>query len=112
MQELDNLVDLIMTCLSHPAAADQTFLVSDCEDLSTADFLRRMGTALGHPARLFYVSPLILKFDAQLVNKPGIYKRLCDSLQVDIAKTRRLLDWIPPVSIDEVLRHAAEGLKA
>jgi nucleoside-diphosphate-sugar epimerase len=113
---LDNLVDLIMTCLSHPVAADQTFLVSDCEDLSTADLLRRMGTALGHPARLFYVQfyvpPSILKFGAQLVNKPGIYKRLCDSLQVDIAKTRRLLDWTPPVSVDEGLRRAAEGFRA
>ncbi len=109
---LYNLADLIVTCLSHPASANQNFLVSDDEDLSTADLLRRMGTALGHPARLFYVPPSVLKFGAQLVNKPGIYKRLCGSLQLDIAKTRRLLDWIPPVSFDKGLRHAAERLKA
>lgn len=108
---LENLVDLIMTCLSHPAAANQTFLVSDGDDLSTASLLRRMGAALGHPARLFYVPPSLLKLGAQVVNKPGIYQRLCGSLQLDITKTRRLLDWSPPVSVDEGLRRAAEGFR-
>jgi len=109
---LENLVDLIMTCLSHPAAANQTFLVSDGEDLSTASLLRRMGAALGHPARLFYVTPSLLKLGAQVVNKPGIYQRLCGSLQLDIAKTRQVLGWTPPVSVDEGLRRAAEGFRA
>lgn len=109
---LDNLVDLIMTCLSHPAAANQTFLVSDGEDLSTADLLRRMGTALGYPARFVYVPLSMLKLGARLVNKPGIYQRLCGSLQLDIANTRRLLGWSPPVSVDEGLRRAAEGFRA
>ncbi len=109
---LDNLVDLIMTCLCHPAAAHQTFLVSDDEDLSTAGLLRRMGAALDHPARLFYVPPSMLKLGAQAVNQPGIYQRLCGSLQLDITKTRRLLDWTPPVSVDEGLRRAAKGFRA
>ncbi len=109
---LDNLVDLIVTCLTHLSAANQTFLVSDGEDLSTADLLRRMGAALGHPARLFYMPPSMLKLGSQLVNKPGIYQRLCSSLQLDVAKTRQLLGWIPPVSVDEGLRRAAEGFRA
>jgi nucleoside-diphosphate-sugar epimerase len=109
---LDNLVDLIMTCLSHPAAANQTFLVSDGEDLSTAQLLKRMGAAIGHPASLFYVPPSMLKLGAQVVNKPGIYQRLCGSLQLDIAKTRQLLGWTAPVSVDDGLRRAAEGLRA
>jgi nucleoside-diphosphate-sugar epimerase len=106
---LDNLVDLIMTCLSHPAAPNQTFLVSDGEDLSTADLLERMGAAMGKPARLFYLPPALLKLGATGLNKPGIYQRLCGSLQLDIAKTRQLLGWAPPVSVDEGLRRAAEG---
>ena len=106
---LDNLVDLIVTCLNHPAAANQTFLVSDGEDLSTAQLLKRMGAAMGHPARLFYVPPALLKLGATVLNKPGIYQRLCGSLQLDIAKTRQLLGWTPPVSVDEGLRRAAEG---
>lgn len=108
---LDNLVDLIMTCLHHPAAANQTFLVSDGEDLSTAQLLKRMGAAMGHPARLFYVPPALLKLGATVLNKPGIYQRLCGSLQLDIAKTRQLLGWTPPVSVDEGLRRAAEGFR-
>lgn len=106
---LDNLVDLIVTCLNHPAAANQTFLVSDGEDLSTAQLLKRTGTAMGHPARLFYAPPALLKLGATVLNKPGIYQRLCGSLQLDIAKTRQLLGWTPPVSVDEGLRRVAEG---
>lgn len=109
---VDNLVDLIMTCLNHPAAANQTFLVSDGEDLSTADLLKRMGMALGRPARLFYMPPALLKLGATALNKPGIYQRLCESLQLDITKTRQLLCWIPPVPVDEGLRRAADGFRA
>ncbi len=109
---LDNLVDLIMTCLSHPAAANQTFLVSDGEDLSTAELLKRMGAAMEQPARLFYIPHSVLKLGAQVVNKPSIYQRLCSSLQLDIVKTRQLLCWTPPVSVDEGLRRAAEGFRA
>ena len=108
---LDNLVDLIVTCLNHPAAANQTFLVSDGEDLSTAQLLKRMGAAMGQPARLFYLPPTLLKLGASMLRSPGIYQRLCGSLQVDIAKTRQLLGWTPPVSVDEGLRRASQGFR-
>ena len=97
---LDNLVDLIITCLTHPAAANQTFLVSDGEDLSTTQLLRRMGVALGKPARLIPVPVSILKLGAALVGKPELAQRLCGSLQVDMSKTRELLGWTPPLSVD------------
>lgn len=106
---LDNLVDLILTCLNHPAAANQTFLVSDGEDLSTVQLLKRMGAAMNNPTRLFYLPPALLKLVAFSLNKPAIHQRLCGSLQVDIAQTRHVLDWTPPVSVDEGLRRAAEG---
>lgn len=108
---LDNLVDLIVKCLSHPAAANETFLVSDGEDLSAAQLLKRMGAAMGKPARLFYMPPTLLRLGATVFNKLGIYQRLCGSLQLDIAKTRQLLGWTPPVSVDEGLRRAAEGFR-
>ncbi len=108
---MDNLVDLIVTCLNYPAAADQTFLVSDGEDLSTVQLLKRMGAAMGQPARLFYLPPAFMKLGATVLNKPGIYQRLCGSLQLDIAKTRHLLGWTPPVSVDEGLRSAAGGFR-
>jgi nucleoside-diphosphate-sugar epimerase len=95
--------------LKHPAAANQTFLVSDGEDLSTTELLKRMGTALDHPARLFYMPPALLKLGATVLNKPSIYQRLCGSLQLDITKTRQLLSWTPPVSVDEGLKRAVGG---
>ena len=104
---LDNLVDLIVTCLTHPAAANQTFLVSDGEDVSTKELLRRMGRAMGRPARLIPVPASWLKLAAAIIGKADVAQRLCGSLQVDIEKTRRLLGWSPPVSLDEGLRRAA-----
>ena len=104
---LDNLVDLIVTCLTHPAAANQTFLVSDGQDVSTTELLRRMGQAMGRPARLIPVPVDWLKLAATLVGKPDVAQRLCSSLQVDIEKTWRLLGWTPPLSLDEGLRRAA-----
>lgn len=104
---LDNLIDFIVTCLDHPAAANQTFLVSDGESLSTATLLRRIGEALGRPARLIPVPVSLLKLGGGFLGKPGIAQRLCDSLEVDISKTRELLDWVPPVSVEEGLRRTA-----
>lgn len=105
---LDNLVDLIVICIDHPAAANQTFLVSDDEDLSTAALLRRMAEALGRPARLIPMPVGLITFGAKLIGRPGIAQRLCGSLQVDIGKTKALLGWTPPVSVDEGLRITAE----
>ncbi|SDH17048.1 Nucleoside-diphosphate-sugar epimerase [Pseudomonas benzenivorans] len=105
---LDNLVDLIVTCIDHPAAANQTFLVSDGEDLSTTELLRRMGAALGKPARLLPVPSWLLETGATLLGKQALSQRLCGSLQVDIGKTRELLNWTPPVSVDEALRKTAK----
>jgi nucleoside-diphosphate-sugar epimerase len=106
---IGNLVDLIITCLTHPAAADQTFLVSDGEDVSTTELLRRMGQAIGHPERLVPVPAGLLMLAATMVGKRDVAQRLCGSLQVDIEKTRRLLGWIPPLSLDQGLKQAAEG---
>ena len=104
---LDNLEDLIVTCIDCPAAANQTFLVSDGESLSTAALLRRMGEALGRPARLIPVSVPLLQMGAALLGKRDMAQRLCGSLEIDIVKTRELLGWEPPISVDEGLRRTA-----
>jgi len=107
---LDNLVDLIVTCATHPAAANQTFLVSDGEDVSTTELLRRMGKAMQRPAHLIPVSASFLKGAAALVGKRDVAQRLCGSLQVDIQKTRELLGWNPPLTLDQGLTRAAKGM--
>ena len=106
---LDNLVDLIVTCVDHLAAANQTFLVSDGEDLSTSDMLRRMARALGKPARLLPVPAAVLRGGAALLGKGAVAQRLCGSLQVDIRHTCETLNWAPPVSVDEGFRAAASA---
>ncbi|WP_423770456.1 UDP-glucose 4-epimerase family protein [Pseudomonas sp. NLJ1] len=105
---LDNLVDLILTCVDHPAAANQVFLVSDGEDLSTTALLRRMGQALGVPPRLLPIPAWVLSGGASLLGRTALSKRLCGSLQVDIEKTRKVLGWQPPVSVDAALRATAQ----
>lgn len=104
---LENLVDLIVTCIEHPAAANQTFLVSDGEDLSTTQLLRRMAAALGKRAHLLAVPGGLLSAVANLLGKKSLSQRLCGSLQVDISKTRSLLQWTPPVSVDKALTAVA-----
>ncbi len=109
---LDNLTDLIVTCLDHPAAAGRVFLVSDGEDLSTTELLRRMGVALGKPARLLPVSAAWLDGAARLLGKGDVTRRLCGSLQVNIEKTRSMLGWTPPVTVDDALRKTARHFLA
>lgn len=104
---LDNLVDLIITCINHPAAANQAFLVSDDEDLSTAELLDRMALALGKSSKLISVPTALITLGAKLVGRADIAQRLCSSLQVDIDKTKDLLGWSPPVSVNEGLRKTA-----
>ena len=106
---IDNLVDFIVTCLEHPAAANETFMVSDGEDLSTPGLIRRMARAMNRPARLLPVPVWALKAGALLLGKGDAVQRLCGNLQVDISKSRTLLGWNPPVSVDEGLRRAVGG---
>ena len=105
---LDNLVDLIITCIDHPAAANQTFLVSDGDDLSTSELLRRTASALGQSAKLLRVPVWLLQTGASLLGKQTVVQRLCGSLQLDITKTRQLLNWTPPVSVDDALQKTAQ----
>ena len=108
---LDNLVDLVATCIHHPAAANQTFLAGDGEDLSTTELLQHMGKALGKPSRLIPIPAKLLEAGAILLGKKAVARRLCRSLQVNISKTRKLLNWTPPLSVDEGLQKTAVWFK-
>jgi nucleoside-diphosphate-sugar epimerase len=101
---LDNLVDFILTCIANPLAANQTFFVSDGQDLSTTDLVRSMARVAGVPARLLPVPVWVLNKGASFIGKGDGMQRLCGNLQVDISKAHSLLGWLPPVSVDEGLR--------
>jgi len=105
---LDNLVSLILTCVEHPAAANQTFLVSDGDDVSTTDLVRRLAYALGVEARLIPVPARVLSVVAGVLGRRAFAQRLCGSLQVDISKALTLLDWQPVISLDKGLGVTAQ----
>lgn len=100
---LDNLVDVLVCCATHPRAAGETFLVSDGEDLSTAELVRRMGRAVGRPARLLPVPPACLRVVGALIGRGAEIQRLTGSLQVDIGPTCAKLGWRPVIGIDQGL---------
>lgn len=101
---IDNLVDLIVRCIDHPAAANQVFLAGDGQDLSTPELVRGLAMAMGKRARLIPVPTAVLRFGATLLGKPAVAHRLLGSLQVDISKARELLEWQPRHSVEDGLR--------
>ncbi|WP_053269669.1 UDP-glucose 4-epimerase family protein [Pseudomonas chlororaphis] len=105
---LGNLVDLVVTCITKPAAAGQIFLVSDGEDISTTQLLRRMAFALGKAVILLPIPVVMLKVAASVLRKAAVFERLCDSLQVDIRHTQEVLGWMPPLSTEQALRQTAD----
>jgi nucleoside-diphosphate-sugar epimerase len=107
-----NLSDLLLRVLDHPEAVSRTFMVSDGVDLSTPELLRLIGRSLGRPARLVPVPLGMLRLAAGLFGAAPQLGKLCGSLQVDISETRRLLDWVPPVSIQESMARTAAAFLA
>ena len=100
---LGNFTDLIGHCVTCSAARDETFLVSDGPALSTPDLIRAIARVSGRRARLIPVSPLILKFLGHLVGKQDMIGRLIGSLEVDSSKTRSVLGWTPPYTVEQEL---------
>lgn len=98
---LGNLIDAIITCATHPQAAGQTFLVSDGEDVSTPQLVRKVATALDRPACLISFPPLLMRLAGKLTGKSMAVDRLLGSLVVDSGKIRRVLGWQPPYTMAE-----------
>lgn len=108
---VENLVDALIVCATHPAAAGQTYLVSDGEDVSTPDLLRQLGAAMGHPARLFPCPSALLKLAGRLTGKAEQVERLLGSLRVDSGKIRRELNWRPPYTLWEGLQNTGASVR-
>ena len=103
-----NLCDLLRICLEHPKACGEVFLIKDGEDLSTAEIIRRIAKAMHRPCRLVRIPVPLLRLAGALVGRRAEADRLCDSLQMDMEKTRVLLNWTPPVNIAEGLERTVE----
>lgn len=105
---LDNIIDIIITCLTHPRAGNQTFLVSDGEDLSLTQLLKRLASAMDVPSRLISVPSPCLQFGFRIIGKKFIADRLFGSLQIDNTKIKTMLNWSPILNVDEALRKTAK----
>lgn len=103
-----NLADALRICATHPGAAGQTYLLSDGEDVSTPEIIRRTAKALDAPAHLFPVPLSFMQLAGKLTGKSGAVNRLTGTLTVDSSKIRSDLGWHPPFTMDEGLRETAE----
>lgn len=108
---LENLVDFIVTCLGHPLAANQVFLVADKTSVSTAEIIKYLASGMGTKARLFPMPKAILKFVATAAGQKSVYVQLCESLEVDAVKAYRMLSWVPPIETDNALKNAGYQFK-
>lgn len=104
---VENLADVIAQCVTHPAAADRVFHVSDGVDLSVAQLAAALGRALGTPARLWRVPLLWLAWLGRLTGRTMQINRLLQPLRLDITQVRTALNWSPPYAIEAGLLRTA-----
>jgi UDP-glucose 4-epimerase len=108
---LENLVDLLLVCIRHPEAAGHVFLVSDGEDISTTDLLKKIAVLMGKKSKLIPMQPRWLESLAFLIGKRAVLQRLCSNLQVDIEKTRQILGWEPILTLEQGLKNTIKGMR-
>lgn len=106
-----NLVNLILTCIDHPKAINQVFLVSDDYDVSTSEMVRQMSLALGKKTFQLPVPIWLYKVLGKMFNKMDVIERLTGSLQVDINHTKDTLGWIPPQSLHDGFKETADYIQ-
>lgn len=107
----ENLVDAILACCLRPEATDKTYLVSDGEEVSTPELIRRIASALGRPARLVPFPGSLLRLAGVFTGKTAAMDRLLGSLVVDSSAIRRELGWTPPFTMAEGLKKTADWFK-
>ncbi len=105
---IENLVDAVVTCICHPKAAGQTYLVSEGEDVSTPELVRRLAFALGKPVHIFSFPTGLLRLAGKLLGKSAPVDRLVGSLVIDRSKIRRELGWKPPYTMEQGLKWTAK----
>ncbi|NIE98090.1 NAD-dependent epimerase/dehydratase family protein [Acinetobacter sp. Tr-809] len=100
---LENLVSFIETCIEHPQAKNELFLIADNEVLSTQQLVSLIRKGMRRKTNLVYIPPFLMKLGAICIGKAKLYEQLFLSLEVDASKARNLLNWMPPITADDAL---------
>lgn len=108
MVYLDNLVDLIITCIDHPKAANKIFLASDGDDLSLASLLILIRGAMNKPPLLLPVPLGLFRLLGRLLGRTEIVDRLIGDLQVDSSDAKQLLGWIAPFTVEQGIKDTVD----
>lgn len=106
-----NLVDALRVCIDHPAAAQQTFVVADDEDVSSPELAKRIAAAIGRKPLLLPVPVALLRLAGRLMHKDDVVTRITASLQVDAHKIRAALGWRPPFTMTEGMEETARWFR-
>lgn len=106
---LENLVDFIQTCIEHPNAANQTFLVADQTSISTPELVQYLKQGMGKPVRFIYIPQPLMKLGAVCIGKSKLYEQLFESLEVDTTKAQKLLGWTAPLSTQQAMLQAGQN---
>ena len=100
---LENLVNFIQTCIEHPNAANQTFLVADQHSLSTRELVEYLKQGMGKKPYFIYIPQPLMKLGAICLGKSKLYEQLFASLEIDTTKAQKLLDWIAPLTAKQAM---------
>lgn len=106
---LENLVDFIQTCIEHPNAANQTFLVADQESIATGELVQYLKQGMGKKARFIYIPQPLMKLGATCIGKSKLYEQLFESLEVNTTKAQNLLGWTAPLSTQQAMLQAGQN---
>lgn len=106
---LENLVDFIQTCIGHPNAANQTFLVADQTSISTRELVQYLKQGMEKKAHFIYIPQPLMKLGAACIGKSKLYEQLFESLEVNTTKAQKLLGWIAPLSTQQAMLQAGQN---
>ena len=106
---VDNLLNFLATVIKHPKAANNIFLCSDCDDISTANLLKNLYLGMYTKNSLLKVPKFLVSFFLYFIGKRKIYKKLSESLIVDCSKSSKILDWNPPIKANIALQKVARN---
>lgn len=111
MVYVGNLISLIVECVNNKNAANKVFLVSDNDDLSLADFIKRLSCAMGKKTLLLPCPKFLFELAGRVTGKSAVVDRLVGSLQVDISDTCKILNWTPPYTVENGFKETVKDFQ-